>query len=382
MREIAWLALAAACGAGAAPVHEPTTSAARASGNPFEGARLWVDSAWTKNVESVASADPAHAELARKVAHVPTAVWIDSIAKVPAVARTLDASKTDVPIFVVYDLPNRDCSAKSSAGELDVAKDGEKRYASEVVDPIAAAFRAHPSQRAIVVVEPDSLANVATNTTIPKCAASEHAYRASIAYAVRAFALPNVAVYLDAAHSGWLGWDGNREKIAKVFAEVLADAGGADKVRGFAINVSGYGAIDGDASKRLEASNPCDNETVYADKLAESLAKVGITGKGFIIDTSRAGVPGARTKGGNWCNVKNAGLGPRPRAQPSPRVDAWVWIKPPGESDGTSDPKSSRYDVNCSSEDAMPGAPEAGTFFAAYFMSLAENANPPLRSER
>ncbi len=378
MRRLAWVALAVACGGGAPAARAPVV-AKHASANPFDGARLFVDPAWTKNVESVALADPARADLARRVAHVPTAVWIDSIAKVPAVARTLDAAGTDVPIFVVYDLPNRDCSAKSSAGELDVAKDGEKRYASEVVDPIAAAFTAHPSQRAIVVVEPDSLANIATNGSVPKCAASEHAYRASIAYAVRAFALPNVAVYLDAAHSGWIGWDGNREKIAKVFAEVLADAGGADKVRGFAINVSGYGAVEGDASKRLEASNPCENETVYANKLAESLAKVGIAGKGFIIDTSRDGVPDARSKGGNWCNVKNAGFGARPRAQPAPWVDAWVWIKPPGESDGTSDPKSPRYDANCSSEDAMPGAPEAGTFFAAYFTSLAEKANPPLR---
>jgi cellulose 1,4-beta-cellobiosidase len=397
MRKLLSMMVIAACGGGTPPAQNTTTSAtpsasastsatattAKAPANPFEGAHLYVDPAWTRNVEGVATADPAHAALVRKVAQVPTAVWIDSIARTGLVAKTLDAVAAThdpamVPVFVLYDLPNRDCAAKSSAGELAVEKDGEKRYAAEVVDPIAAAFRAHASQRAIIVVEPDSLPNIATNLNNPKCAASDHAYRASIAYAVKSFAMPNVSVYLDAAHSGWLGWDGNRDKIAKVFSEVLTAAGGADKIRGFAINVSGYGAIDGDASKKLEKSNPCDNETVYADKLAESLAKVGVTDKGFIIDTSRDGVPYARTKGGNWCNVKNAGFGPRPRVQPSPRVDAYVWIKPPGESDGTSDPKSARYDTNCSSEDAMPNAPEAGTFFTAYFTSLAQKANPPL----
>ena len=36
---------------------------------------------------------------------------------------------------------------------------------------------------------------------------------------------------------------------------------------------------------------------------------------------------------GNWCNVKGAGLGERPRASPMPQLpmlDAYVWIKPPG----------------------------------------------------
>ena len=394
MRELApaalALACACACACGASPTHarDATTASSAAppvrATTPFAGARFYVDPARVRTLEAAAASDPSHAALFRAAEKIPTAIWVDSIAHVPLVASTLDAvaaarDPSLVPVFVVYDLPNRDCAAKSSAGELTVESGGEARYASEVVDPIAAAFRAHPAIHAAVIVEPDSLANVATNLSIPKCAASEHAYRASIAYAVRAFAQPNVSVYLDAAHSGWLGWDPNRAKIAKIFSEVLAAAGGAGNVRGFAIDVSGYGAVTGDAMKRLAPGNPCDNETDYARKLAADLAKLGVTGEGFVIDTSRAGVPDARAKGGDWCNVKNAGLGPRPEADPSPGVDAYLWIKPPGDSDGTTDRRSPRYDASCASEDAMDRAPEAGVFFAPYFVSLAERADPPLR---
>ena len=39
---------------------------------------------------------------------------------------------------------------------------------------------------------------------------------------------------------------------------------------------------------------------------------------------------------GNWCNQSGAGLGERPKAAPGAGIDAYVWIKPPGESDGAS----------------------------------------------
>ena len=51
-------------------------------------------------------------------------------------------------------------------------------------------------------------------------------------------------------------------------------------------------------------------------------------------DTSRNGRGGIRHEWGAWCNVRGAGLGQRPVATPMPGLDAYVWIKPPGESDG------------------------------------------------
>ena len=59
----------------------------------------------------------------------------------------------------------------------------------------------------MAIIEPDSLANLTTNQAVPKCAASANAYRNCVVYAIKRFALPNVSVYLDAAHAGWLGWD-------------------------------------------------------------------------------------------------------------------------------------------------------------------------------
>ena len=187
-----------------------------------------------------------------------------------------------------------------------------------------------------------------------KCAESDAIYRGSIAYAISALSMPHVSLYLDAGHSGWLGWDAHRAKIAAIFKDVLDRAGGAQKIRGFATNVSGYGVLRGDDGRRLEPSNPCPDELTYVEKLSGDLAKVGITGKGFVIDTSRNGRAGIRSKSGHWCNIKGAGLGERPRASPAPNVDAYFWIKVPGESDGTSDPKAPGFDATCASETPRP----------------------------
>jgi cellulose 1,4-beta-cellobiosidase len=342
------LALVACCACGSA---QTSVTPPLVTNQPFGNAHLYVD--------------PDYVKLAHGVTF-PTAVWLDTIERTRVVSRVLDDAKTQnaVVTFVLYDLPNRDCSAKSSAGELAVEARGEERYKAEFIDAIATQFRAHASQRIAAIIEPDSLANVATNLENPKCAASEKVYRHSIAYAIATLSLPNVALYLDAAHAGWLGWDANRAKIGVVFKEVLADAGGAEKIRGFALNVSNYDVADG--------------EIAYAHKLDATLAGLGIHDKRFVIDTSRSGVAKARTKDGNWCNVKGAGLGPRPVVDPAPLVDAFLWVKPPGQSDGTSDASAPRFDANCSSEDAMPNAPEAGQWFAAYFSELVKNANPPL----
>lgn len=352
--------------------------AQQAPSNPFEGASFYVSPEWMAELESAAVAAPDKAARVRSLATQPVALWVNSIDiarnKVPG---WLDAARGKLAVFVLYDLPNRDCAANASAGELGPGD--EARYRSEVVDPFAAQLRAHVDQRIAVVIEPDSLANLVTNEKVKKCADSDAIYRKSIAYVVSTLSMPHVALYLDAGHSGWLGWDAHRAKAAAVFKDVLDRAGGAQKIRGFATNVSGYGVLRGDDGRRLEPSNPCPDELTYVEKLSGDLAKVGITGKGFVIDTSRNGRAGVRSKSGNWCNVKGSGLGERPRAAPEPNVDAYFWIKVPGESDGTSDPKAKGFDSTCASEDATPNAPVAGMFFPAYFLELVEHANPPLQ---
>jgi cellulose 1,4-beta-cellobiosidase len=344
--------------------------------NPFADARFYVSPKWRDQVESVAAAHPEKAARLRSLSSQPVALWIDSVEAVKNVPRWLDEARGQLAVLVLYDLPNRDCAANSSSGDLGA--DGEPRYRSEVVDPIAAQLRARSEQRVAIIVEPDSLANLATNANVGKCAESDALYRRSIAYAISTLALPNVSLYLDAGHAGWLGWDANRAKIAAIWKDVLDQAGGAHKIRGFATNVSGYGVLRGDDGHRLDPSNPAPDELTYIEKLSGDLAKVGITDKSFIVDTSRNGRPGVRKKAGDWCNIEGAGLGERPRAAPAPRVDAYFWIKVPGESDGTSDTNAQRFDKACASEDSARNAPEAGQFFPAYLVGLAERANPPL----
>jgi len=355
--------------------------------NPFGGARFHVDATYTQRVTSTASGYPALAPQIKKASVQPTAVWIDAIARVGRVSETLAAAAAEetshggprvVSVFVLYDLPNRDCAARSSSGELSVDDGGEARYRAEFIDPIAAAIAARPSQRVVALVEPDSLANLATNAQIPRCAAAGGAYRRGTAYAIsKLSSLPNVTVYLDAAHAGWLGWAPNRTKIVDIYKDVLDQAGGADKIRGFFTNVSNYNVLHGDDGRRLEPSTPCPDELTYVAQLRESLAAVGIVGEGFVVDTSRNGRAGIRSSWGHWCNVAGAGLGERPRAAPEPGIDAYFWVKPPGESDGTSDSSSTRFDPECGSKDAAQGAPAAGQWFPAYFADLVRNANPP-----
>jgi cellulose 1,4-beta-cellobiosidase len=188
-----------------------------------------------------------------------------------------------------------------------------------------------------------------------------------------------VSLYLDAAHSGWLGWSDNRSRMAHVFREVLEMAGGPQLIRGFATNVANYTTLSGHEGRGLEASNPCPDELSYVHRLSDTLRRSGIENKGFIIDTARNGQRNTRRRWGSWCNVKGAGLGERPRAVTDEEpVDAYLWVKPPGESDGVSDPKAPRYDSSCSSPDSATNAPQAGTWFLSYFDDLVKNANPPL----
>lgn len=86
-----------------------------------------------------------------------------------------------------------------------------------------------------------------------------------------------------------------------------------------------------------------------------------------------------RNKWGDWCNVKGAGFGTRPTTSTgSELIDAIVWVKPGGESDGTSDSSAVRYDSFCGESDAAKPAPEAGSWFQDYFNSLVVNASPAI----
>ncbi|KAJ7572047.1 glycoside hydrolase family 6 protein [Mycena floridula] len=99
----------------------------------------------------------------------------------------------------------------------------------------------------------------------------------------------------------------------------------------------------------------------------------------FIVNQSRSGVQNIRQQWGDWCNVKGAGFGLCPTINtPSSLIDSIVWIKPGSECDGTSNTSSPRFDAHCGQSDATQPAPEASTWFQAFFETLVASANPPL----
>jgi len=104
-----------------------------------------------------------------------------------------------------------------------------------------------------------------------------------------------------------------------------------------------------------------------------------------------------RNHRGAWCNPEGAGIGQRPAVTPSghaeSHLDAYVWVKPPGESDGSSveipNDEGKRLDRMCdptyqSSElggnytGALSGAPLSGHWFQAQFEMLVANAYPAI----
>ncbi|KYF84347.1 cellulose 1,4-beta-cellobiosidase, partial [Sorangium cellulosum] len=367
------------------PVNIATT------GNPFEGAEMFVDPEYVAKVQSSIdmTTDAALIEKMKKVQSIPTAFWLDRIAAVDRLAGHLDKAielqnqlcKPVVPVIVVYDLPNRDCFAEASNGELRLENGGAERYKTEFIDKIAEIFAARPNLRIVTVIEPDSLPNLATNMGKKDCSeATATGYKEGIAYALQKLKMDHVHHYIDAAHSGWLGWPDNQKKGAEIFKEVLDLAGNPPNVRGFATNVANYTQLSYSSESYDQQSNPCFGEFDYVNQFGTALQTAGVTGKHFIIDTSRNGRGNIRADWGYWCNNIGAGMGERPKASPggATNLDAFYWVKPPGDSDGTADKSAERYDLFCGYEDADQRAPEAGYWFHEYFVECVKNANPPL----
>ncbi|KAJ3056895.1 hypothetical protein HK097_003055 [Rhizophlyctis rosea] len=361
------------------------------SGNAYEGdVDLFVQPDYSGRIieHSASISDSTLRARALNVAKVPVFWWMDTIEKSRRLPEILEAAeaqaartgRTTVVQVVVYDLPDRDCAALASNGEL-AGDAGLATYKSEYIDYIATQFAKYNNVRIVASVEPDSLANMVTNLGVQKCANAAKRYDEGTKYAITKLQFPHVALYLDAGHAGWLGWPTNQAAAVTLFSTLLKAVAPA-KVRGFVTNVSNYNPLRRSVVDPLTETNPAYDEEQFVRSFGSALSTAGIDAH-FIVDQGRSGVnpiPG-RLALGNWCNVNNAGFGPRPSAAASatlsiPRLDAIAWVKPGGECDGTSDTSAVRYDGKCGSPDAKKPAPEAGQWFGAYFDMLVANANP------
>ena len=415
----------------------PPPSPAAPGSNPFNtSAGFYVSELWRSRLDSLKLGAPltAAARLA-DLRDVPVAFWVDKKAKLPELESLLaDAATQPGPPLVqvvVYNLPNRDCDAASSNGELccgPVNDDGEcdraaagdcgegiADYLTNYVTPLANQLAAYSTVPVVVILEPDSLPNLVTNTKNPNCgAATRSAYTTGVTEAVRILSAtaPHATLYLDAAHGGWLGWDDNAAHFAKLVCDL---PGVAAQLRGFSINVANYNALGTapcpadqirghtrvvdycrGAGRRHECcQDPCGllrqwnsglTELIYAQTLAkwttDSKSCPGFEPH-IVIDTSRNGQGHAGHECSAWCNIRGTGAGHAPTmttALPE-LIDAYLWIKPPGESDGCTETlpggdECPRYDPACGGEDALAGpSPEAGDYYAAQMAQLATNAS-------
>src|SRR5207248_214597 len=102
----------------------------------------------------------------------------------------------------------------------------------------------YSSLRIVTIIEPDSLPNLVTNASLTLCAdaQSSGAYVQGVQYALnKLHAIPNVYTYIDAAHSGWLGWDSNFQPAVNLWAStVRGTTAGFNSVDGFISNTANY----------------------------------------------------------------------------------------------------------------------------------------------
>jgi cellulose 1,4-beta-cellobiosidase len=276
---------------------------------------------------------------------------------------------------------------------------------------------------------------------LPRCdeAASSKAYEQGIQYAINQLhPIPNVYLYADIGQPAWLGWTlaAAKSPALSTYYDILSNTdSGVHSIDGIVSNVSNYvpvtepflpdpnlylgvaGAWDGTTGGPVYSAafygwNPYIDNEKYAADFHDGLVALGFPSTlSILIDTGRDGWGGParptaltapadlstvappayvaenkidqRAARSQWCNQTGAGLGARPRVWPSATVAAYVWVKPPGESDGTSDTTAvsdpGLADPMCDTDNGgLPNPPPAGKWFESQFEQLVTNAYPPI----
>jgi endoglucanase len=264
--------------------------------NPVAGKRLYVDpnSNAKRQAETLRRSRPQDAELLARIANQPVARWLgdwvsDIRREVDNAASTI-TGKGALPVFVAYNIPGRDCGSYSAGGSK--GGDAYRKW----IRSFAEGLRGRP---AVVILEPDALPGM---DCLNPGAKQERL--ALLSEAVTVLKAQRASVYIDAGHAKWKS---PAEMAARLKQVNIASADG------FSLNVSNY--IDNAAN------------IAYGEQLSKLVG-----GKHFIIDTSRNGV-GTTAE---WCNPRGQALGVTPTTNTGhPLVDAFLWVKQPGESDGT-----------------------------------------------
>lgn len=306
-------------------MNNTSTSAPSAPSTSFSSLYTNPNSQIAIDARSWASSNPSDASLMNRLAATPIAKWFggwDTNVQTAAndyVSAATAAGK--MPTLVAYNIPFRDCGGYSSGGASSPSA-----YASWIT-ALANGIGQRP---AIVILEPDALAGMSCLSS-----ANQSSRLAMIANAVQTLRnLTHASIYIDAGNPNW--------EPASVMQSRLQSADIA-QANGFSLNVSNYYST---------AQN-----IAYGNQLSGLLG-----GKHYVIDTSRNG--NGPPPNGEWCNPGGQAVGQYPTLQTgNPLVDAYLWVKPPGQSDGTCGP---------SVDGTNP--PPAGDWWPQSALSLMNNA--------
>ena len=289
------------------------------------GAALWVDPLNpSARAARARTTPPDQVPLLRKAGRQAHSTWLGEwlppakVTSYVAARMTAARAKGAVPVFVLYAIPYRDCGSYSAGGHTDAA--GYRAW----VDAVAAGLA---GGRAVAVVEPDAVASAGC---LPPAGQTERL--ALLRYAATTLARGGTtSVYLDGGNARW--------QPASVMASRLRTAG-IDVARGFVVNAGNFDSTQA--------------EVAYGKQIGAALgAPVP-----FVVDTSRNGL-GPYQGELAWCNPPGRALGAPPTTRtPDPLVDAFLWVKTPGLSDGT-----------------CRGGPQAGTWWQSYAVGLARRAD-------
>lgn len=256
----------------------------------------------------------------RRMATNSSALWLgqwqDDVA---AVDQALASARGSMPVLVLYSIPQRDGGHYSSGGAADHA--AYRAWVDRIAQRIG-------DRKAIVLVEPDA-------TSMDVGSSTDQRMRwESLAYAIRSMkARPNTHVYLDA---GTANWRSPRDVAGRLWSSGVLEADG------FVVNISNFASDDAIMT--------------YGTAVSALLGN-----KHFVIDTSRNGRGAWTPTGGEtepWCNPPGRAVGFEQSLNTGrPLVDAFLWVKIPGESDG-----------------ACRGYPSAGTWMPEEALAMARAA--------